>query len=153
MRHSIVLDSGPLGLLAHTKLITDSVDCLEWLRNQLSAGHDMFIPEIADFEVRRELLRLRATKGLLRLNSLLTMSGIQYIPIDTRAMRRAAELWADARRSGRPTADAKALDGDVILAAQVIEFNGFSAEAIIATTNTAHLSRYVLASMWRDVPS
>jgi hypothetical protein len=32
-------------------------------------------------------------------------------PLGTAVMRLAAELWSEARRTGQPTADAKALDG------------------------------------------
>jgi len=55
-------------------------------------------------------------------------------------MLKAAEFWADARKRGRPTADPKELDGDVIVAAQAIE-----AGAIVATENVGHLARYVTA--------
>jgi predicted nucleic acid-binding protein len=61
-------------------------------------------------------------------------------------MLKAAELWADARKQGRPTADLKELDCDVILAAQAIEAN-----AIVATTNLGHLERYVTARDWRKI--
>jgi predicted nucleic acid-binding protein len=61
-------------------------------------------------------------------------------------MLRAAELWADARRRGNPTADPKELDADVILAAMALE-----AGAIVATENVGHLSRYVTAKHWRDI--
>ena len=61
-------------------------------------------------------------------------------------MLRAAELWADARRRGKPTADPKELDADVILAAQAIE-----AGAIVATENVGHLSRYVTARHWSAI--
>ncbi|MCL1463350.1 hypothetical protein [Argonema galeatum] len=65
-------------------------------------------------------------------------------------MLKAAEFWATARRTGMPTADPKALDGDVILAAQatVIAVND---AVIVATTNVGHLSRFVDAREWRDI--
>lgn len=65
----------------------------------------------------------------------------------------AAELWADARKSGNPTADNKALDADVILAAQakLAELNGNS--VIVVTTNKKHLSMFVDAREWQEIPT
>ena len=56
---------------------------------------------------------------------------------------RGAQLWADARNRGLPTADPKELDGDVILAAQAER-----AKAIVATDNVGHLARFVSAQNW-----
>lgn len=46
--------------------------------------------------------------------------------MNTAIMLQAAQFWAEARQRGIPTADPKALDGDVILAAQatMIEAEG-----------------------------
>jgi hypothetical protein len=63
-------------------------------------------------------------------------------------MLRAAELWAEARKSGMPTADPNELDCDVILAAQALEING-----VVATENVGHLSRFVAAKYWRNIKS
>lgn len=62
---------------------------------------------------------------------------------------KAAQLWAEARRRGRPTADPKALDGDVILAAQATLVAEEGNEVIVATTNVGHLSQFVDAREWR----
>jgi hypothetical protein len=43
---------------------------------------------------------------------------LRYAPITTEAMLKAAELSAEARSAGKPTADEKALDADAILSAQ-----------------------------------
>ena len=60
-------------------------------------------------------------------------------------------LAAQARRQGQPTADDKALDGDVILAAQAMTLGG--TDVVIATTNVGHLSRFVPAALWPDIPA
>ena len=69
-------------------------------------------------------------------------------------MRRAAQLWADVRNEGRPTAPDPALDGDVILAAQTLTLEDeLTIRGIIGTTNPDHLSRYVAAADWKDIGS
>jgi len=71
------------------------------------------IPEIADYEVRRQLLRAGWLKSIQCLDQV--GSVLPYLPITTAVMLKAAELWIEARRSGQPTTGPKALEGDVIL--------------------------------------
>ena len=53
---------------------------------------------------------------------------------------------AQARRSGVPTTDPKALDCDVILAAQTLAVQG-----MVAIENVGRLSRFVEAKHWREI--
>ncbi len=96
--------------------------------------------------MRRELLRAQKAKSIERLDELKATMG--YVPLTTEAMLRAAEFWAEARREGRPTAGAEALDGDVILAGQAATLDLDADEVLIATTNTKHLSRFARAELW-----
>jgi hypothetical protein len=73
-----------------------------------------------------------------------------YVALSTPMMRRAAQFWADARNAGLPTAADHALDGDVILAAQVVVSAGDEVP-VVATTNVKHLDRFVTARLWRDI--
>lgn len=146
-----MLDSGPLGLLAYVRANQEATDCRAWVRALLERGTTVIVPEIADYEVRRELIRAGLTKGLLRLETFGTVPGITYLPITTEAMRLAAEFWAQSRRTGRPTADPKELDGDVIIAAQARTITRVGDEMIVATTNPGHLARFVPAKIWRDI--
>ena len=66
-------------------------------------------------------------------------------------MRLAAELWARARKRGRPTADVSALDVDVILAAQVLSAGYSPSEFVVATTNVSHISQFVPADNWQNI--
>jgi hypothetical protein len=116
----------------------------------LAVGNDIIVPEIADYEVRRELVRLGLTKGLIKLDSLVTIVGVRYHPLNTRSMRQAAQFWAEARRIGRPTSDRTALDADVILAAQAIDAAG-ELQPFVATSNSKHLIRFVSALEWVDL--
>lgn len=105
------------------------------------------MPEIADYEVRRKLLRANKLKGLNRLNNL--ANAIEYIPLTTAAMRQAAQLWAQGRQQGQPTAGDKTIDGDMILIAQAITLN--AQDVVIATTNVGHLSRFIAADEWQNI--
>ena len=110
-------------------------------------GARVIVPEIADYEVRRELIRARRTGGITRLDALIAQ--VDYLALTTRAMRQAATFWAEARQQGRPTAADPALDGDVILAAQAATLE--LTDVVIATTNVRHLSRFVPAALWFDI--
>jgi hypothetical protein len=66
-------------------------------------------------------------------------------------MRLAAQLWADVRRRGLSTADSKELDVDVILAAQVLDTRRPLSDIIVATSNPAHISRFVPADLWANI--
>ena len=119
MSQSVFLDSGPLGLVTKRPGQSAEVDaCQFWLRTLLDNGRDVYVPEITDYEVRRELVRLNQVAGLARLDTLLLT--LEYLPLTTSAMRRAANLWAQARNNRWATAAPQALDGDVILAAQAL---------------------------------
>lgn len=74
------------------------------------------VPEIVDYELRRELLRARKTASVRRLDAL--ERAIEYLPITTAAMRRGAEIWAHARQHGQPTAADNTIDVDMILVGQ-----------------------------------
>ncbi len=115
----------------------------------LGAGVRIYVAEVADYEVRRELLRLQNAAGLERLDALHDLA--RYVPLTTEAMREAARLWAKARIDGKPTADPHALDGDVILAAQALTSGLSHANFVIATTNVSHLARFVAAQEWNNI--
>lgn len=146
-----MLDAGPLGLASKPRGKPDGDRCRAWIQALAVAGVRVVVPEVADYEVRRELLRAGATGGVARLDRLATL--LDYDPITTPAMRRAAELWALVRRAGIPTADPKALDADCILAAQASLLGGPDDLVTIATENLGHLSRFpgVAAAMWTSI--
>ncbi|MEM6425498.1 MAG: nucleic acid-binding protein [Cyanobacteria bacterium P01_D01_bin.128] len=149
MSRLILLDSGPLGMVTNPKAKGNPLDCQEWLKSLLKRGEKVTIPEIADYEVRRELLRAGLLRSLRRLDDLKQTLG--YVPIQTNTLLLAAELWAEARKMGQPTADAKALDGDVILSAQARLLYNEATEVIVATTNVVHLTLFVTALDWRSI--
>lgn len=149
MSRLILLDSGPLGMVTNPKATGIPLDCQLWLKALLRRGERVAIAEIADYEVRRELLRAGLLRSLRRLDSL--KQTLDYIPIQTDTMLLAAELWAEVRKTGQPTADPKALDGDVILSAQARLLCSDVTEVIVATTNVAHLSRFITALDWQSI--
>jgi predicted nucleic acid-binding protein len=144
-----VLDTGPVGMVSNPAGKPVNARCLAWARSLVAAGHRVIVPEIADYEVRRELLRAGKVPGLARLD--LLKVAFYYAPLTTDVMARAAELWADVRRRGMPTAHPQALDGDAILAAQALMAAGPGDTVIVATDNVGHLGRFVDAREWTTI--
>jgi predicted nucleic acid-binding protein len=151
MTPAVVLDSGPLALLFQKQGIQPADECREWLRRHLSAGARVVVPEIVDYELRRELLRLDNAAAVAALDAFIGAEADRYLPLTTSAMRRAAALWAEVRKKGVPTAHPHALDGDVILCAQILSAGLRPTEFVVATTNAVHLSRLVPAQDWSSI--
>ena len=145
----VLLDTGPLGLVTHPRREMRE-EPFRWLVGLRAAGVRVAVPEIADYELRRELLRAGGTRRAERLDTL--EEELVYLPLRTGVMRRASRLWADARREGKPTAAPEALDGDAILAAQAqILEEELGEGVVVATTNPGHLTRFVAAHDWREI--
>lgn len=146
------LDAGPLRLACRHSRFPGAegirLKFLLWQEKDIS----VVIPEITDYEVRRELIRRILSRqdspdSLRRLDDL--RRKLTFVPIRTEAMQLAAELWARARNSGDQTADDTSLDGDVILAAQARAYTGLGDNPVIITDNQRHLNRYdVVTSSW-----
>lgn len=115
MSSVILLDAGPLGMISNPRSSPDNEQCKVWLASRVRGGDRVVIPEIADYEVRRELIRADRTKGLARLDG--ARQVLAYVPLTTAAMVKAAEFWAAARNAGRKSAEDASLDADMILAA------------------------------------
>jgi hypothetical protein len=149
----VILDTGPLGDASKPRGNPSGDATKAWIQGLLSLGDTIVIPEIADYEVRRELTRANANAGIRSLNLLVSSGSLVFAPITSDAMRSAAQFWAIVRNLGLPTAPPEALDGDAILAgqAQVLMFPG--SVVIIATTNVGHLGRFpgIDARLWNTI--
>jgi predicted nucleic acid-binding protein len=144
----LFLDSGPLGLITQPQRSHEVIAITDWLKDCLLAGARLMVPAIVYYEIKRELLRANKANGIARLDAFVNAAPDRYVPLTDDALRFAAELWAQSRRTGRPTADATALDIDVLLAAQALRVAG---SIIVATTNPKHLSQFVPAQRWTEI--
>jgi predicted nucleic acid-binding protein len=147
----LFLDSGPLGLLTHPQRSAEVTAIVEWLSGCLLHGSRLIVPAIVYYELKRELRRAQKSSGLARLDEFIVATPGRYLPLSDDALRLAAELWANARQGGRPTADPSSLDIDVIIAAQALTFGPAPVDLMIATTNPKHLCQFVAARHWRDI--
>jgi predicted nucleic acid-binding protein len=142
LKRVVFLDTGVLGAVVHTR----ASECQKWLRDLLAAGVHVCVAEICDYELRRKLEHLRSSKQLANLDAL--KQSLTYVALDTPSMLEAAKLWAQARQMGHPTAAPEALDGDVILSAQVRLNVARDDKVTVATTNPEDVGRFVPADCW-----
>jgi hypothetical protein len=132
------------GAVVHASSKPHIVRCLTRLKTIHATGAVVIIPGIAHYEVRRELLRIWALGSLRRLDyTLEPSSGFEHLFLTTDAIVKAAEFRAGVRHSGMPTSSLDALDADVILAGQAALGGQPGDTVTIATTNLAHLNRFL----------
>ncbi len=148
MTRFIVLDSTPVGLLVHARPeLRTRVEA--WMGDLISSSV-VVLPEIVLYEVRRELVRLGAGRSIRLLDGL--PGQMLYARLTTSILVHASELWAEGRRTGRPSAGPRELDIDVILAATALDLAATSDdEVIVATSNVGHLALCVDAREWQSI--
>jgi predicted nucleic acid-binding protein len=138
----LLFDTGVLGQICHPRR---HGEVRQWFRDTVRQ-HTVLLSEVTDYELRRELLRIGATRSLAHLDEL--TRELVYVPVTTATWRRAAAIWAMARNAGAVTAPPEALDGDALVAAQALE-----EAAVIVTTNTRHFGALSVSALeWRAVP-
>lgn len=135
----LLIDTGVLGQVCHPRKYDD---VRAWFRRAV-VEHELLLSEFADYELRRELLRIDSRQSLRRLDEL--TRELQYIPVTTTTWRAAARLWAEQRQAGRPTGDG--IDGDLLLTVQARE-----ELAAVVTLNEKHFAGLVEVLSWKSVP-
>jgi predicted nucleic acid-binding protein len=139
-----------VGLVSHPNAADKNKQAAQWFRGLLVADVAVLVPEIADYELHRELLRVDKARSVAVLDRYKASLG--YVSLTTEAMLLAAQFWATARQKGKPPAPDLALDADVILAAQAeVLRSGGEDDVVIATTNEGHLCHFVPAQAWQNV--
>jgi predicted nucleic acid-binding protein len=138
----LLLDTSVLGWVCHPR---KHDDVRAWFRRAV-LEHEMLVSEVADYELRRELLRIGAARSLARLDEV--GRELVYVPVTTATWRSAARLWAQLRQSGVANAPREALDPDVLIAVQAV-----AEEAAVVTSNVDHFKAVVRAMKWEDVPA
>ena len=151
----VFIDTGVLGLLSSPSDRQEVTHSQEWLYYLLARGVNIVSSDICDYEVRRgtllknELnLREQAINNLDDLYNL-----IDLLPVSQIILRKSAQLWAETRRLGLPTADVENIDVDVIIGAtcQLLEQEYPGQRLVAATTNVKHLSRFIQALNWTEI--
>lgn len=70
MSKVILLDSAIVGMVTNPKVTASNLECRYWLDALQKKGYILILPEIIDYEIRRELLRAGKVKGIRKLNQL-----------------------------------------------------------------------------------
>jgi predicted nucleic acid-binding protein len=156
----VFFDTCTLGVLVNPNNTPKTREIRLWMKSHLEKGVGFRVPEIADYELRRNLIfeTLRAAnspsiKSIQNLDNLKITIG--YVPLSTDTILTASAMWAAAKKGNYSTAHKFKLDGDVILAAQAIVESAATEKIIIATRNVRHLSQYstvtVEAREWKNI--
>lgn len=109
-----------------TQLLKRTPRVVETYRLALGRGEQVYLSAGVYYEVKRGLLHVGAAKQLRQLDENFR-NVLQWAPVSDATWDRAAYLWAECRRQGKPHDD----DGDLLIAAQA-----YLLEAMLVTRNS-----------------
>ena len=87
MSKAVLLDACTLGMVSNPNDTADNLACQEWALDLHRKGVSVCIPEIADYEIRRELIRANKGAGSRNLTGL-----SRFIAISLSAQTQCASL-------------------------------------------------------------
>jgi tRNA(fMet)-specific endonuclease VapC len=96
-----------------TQLLRRTPRLVDRYRSALGRGEPVYLSVVVYYEVKRGLLHVEAPRQLRQLDEDFK-DVLPWVTVTDAMWDRAAQLWADRRRQGRPHDD----DGDLLLAAQ-----------------------------------
>lgn len=155
----VILDSNILALLATNldenlsedkKLATEIYQCTKWFYSLLSKGVYIIASDICDYELRRELIRIKS-KSIQELDELRDL--IEFQEVTFALLEKAAELWAEARAMSQSNKIKDNIDVDCILAAQwyLLKEQYPGRKVIIATKNIKDFQRVTDCDIWENI--
>ncbi len=156
----VILDSNILGLII-APLSTNfekeegkykqARECIYWFQNLLSRGAYVTVPDICDYEIRRELIRINSFESLDNLKGLRNVINFQELTFNV--LTEAAEIWAIARNSNQPNKSIQNIDVDCIIAAhwRLLKNEYPGREVIVATENIKDFQSFSDCSSWKNI--
>jgi len=155
----VILDSNILTLLVtpldeklseDEKLTKEIHQCTKWFERLLSKGARIIVSDICDYEVRRELIRIKS-KSVQELDNLRDL--IEFQPVTFAVLEKAAELWAEARDLSQSNKIKDNIDVDCILAAQwcLLKEQNPGRKVIIATKNIKDFQGVTDCDVWQNI--
>ena len=124
-----------------TQLLKRNPRVVERYRRALELGEQIYFSAVVYYEIKRGLLHLGAEKQLRQLDEEFK-NVLYWAPVSDATWDRAAHLWAECRRQGKPHDD----DGDLLIAAQAYPLG-----AVVVTRNTKDFTDLQISSEnWED---
>lgn len=122
-----------------TRILKRTPQVVARYRTALESGEPVYLSAVVYYELKRGLLHVDARTQLRQLDEGFK-SVLPWAPVSDTTWDRAAHLWADCRRQGRPHDD----DGDLLIAAQAEALG-----AVVVTRNTRDFTDFpMIAENW-----
>jgi predicted nucleic acid-binding protein len=151
----IFLDTNILGKLANPNQIEEALKCRKWFEKLLVRGVYFVSSELCFYEVKRSLiLALKkggTDRGIKKLEELRLF--VDVLAVDQQISDLSAEIWAETKLKGIPTANQENIDIEIIIAAhwQALKQEFPGRYIIVSTTNIKHLDLLTDAREWQDI--